>query len=97
MQTVDILLRPVISEKSASLSRLNQYMFVVHSDATKHEIKKAIESYYDVTVISVTTSQFREAPRRQSRKRIENAGSLKKKAYIQLKAGQVINTEVGEA
>jgi large subunit ribosomal protein L23 len=53
----DILIRPVITEKSTSLGdNLNRYIFVVSKDANKLEIKKAVESMYSVSVESVNTA-----------------------------------------
>jgi large subunit ribosomal protein L23 len=51
----DIILRPVISEKSYNLMDDNKYTFVVDPRANKTEIKIAIEQIFDVTVLSVNT------------------------------------------
>lgn len=91
MNSVDILLQPVISEKAVQLGAVNQYAFIVAADASKQEIKKAVERFYDVEVTSVKTAQYRQAPRRQTKKRVENPGALQKKAYVTLKSGQSID------
>lgn len=97
MQAVDILLKPVISEKAVRLASQNQYAFIVDSSASKQEIKKAVERFYDVQVTAVKTTQFPTNPRRQTKKQVENPGKLQKKAYVMLKEGQSLNLlEAGE-
>ena len=51
----DVILAPVVSEKSYSLLDLNAYTFYVHPDANKTEIRQAVEAIWDVKVINVTT------------------------------------------
>lgn len=91
MQTSNVLIKPVVSEKAVRVAGSNQYAFIVDSDAHKGEIKKAVEQHYEVDVIRVTTTKFRTSPRRQTRRRIENPGSLQKKAYVTLKEGQSLD------
>ena len=91
MQTVDVLVRPVISEKAVRVAGENQYMFIVNAAARKEEIKKAVEQHYDVEVVDIQTAQFRQTPRRQTKRRVENPAVLQKKAYVTLKQGQSLN------
>ena len=51
----DVILAPVVSEKSYSLLDGNAYTFVVHPDANKTEIRQAVEQIWDVRVLSVNT------------------------------------------
>lgn len=51
----DIIFRPVISEKTYGLLDENKYTFVVDPRANKTEIKQAIQSIFDVTVLNVNT------------------------------------------
>ena len=54
MSEYDIILRPIITEKSTFLKETgNQYVFEVHRDANKIEIKKAVEKLFKVKVLSV--------------------------------------------
>jgi len=54
MNEYDIILRPIITEKSTLLKETgNQYVFQVHRDANKIEIKKAVEKLFKVKVLSV--------------------------------------------
>ncbi|ODS01906.1 50S ribosomal protein L23 [Methyloceanibacter superfactus] len=51
----DVILSPVITEKSSEASEANQVVFKVRRDATKPEIKKAIETLFGVKVLAVNT------------------------------------------
>jgi len=51
----DILLAPVVSEKSYGLMDENKYTFVVHPEANKTQIKIAVEQIFGVTVLGVNT------------------------------------------
>jgi large subunit ribosomal protein L23 len=62
----DILVKPVISEKSYGLLDENKYTFEVHPDANKTEIKIAVEKVFGVTVTSVNTLN-RQGKRRRTR------------------------------
>ncbi|MCX7965510.1 MAG: 50S ribosomal protein L23 [Syntrophorhabdaceae bacterium] len=54
MNEYDIIIRPIITEKSTLLKETgNQYVFEVHRDANKIEIKKAVEKLFKVKVLSV--------------------------------------------
>jgi large subunit ribosomal protein L23 len=62
----DIILRPVVSEKSYGLLETGRYTFEVHPDANKTQIKIAIQQIFDVTVISVNTLN-RQGKRKRTR------------------------------
>jgi large subunit ribosomal protein L23 len=62
----DVLLAPVISEKSYGLLDQNKYTFDVHPDANKTEIKIAVEKVFGVRVASVNTLN-RQGKRRRTR------------------------------
>ena len=51
----DVIIAPVVSEKSYSLLDNNAYTFQVHPDANKTEIRQAVEAIWDVKVINVNT------------------------------------------
>jgi large subunit ribosomal protein L23 len=63
----DVLLGPVVSEKSYSLIESNVYTFKVHSSASKPEIRDAVQSIFDVKVTSVNTIN-RKGKRRRNRR-----------------------------
>ena len=69
----DILLAPVISEKSYGLIEEGTYTFLVHPDSNKTQIKIAVEKIFDVTVTSVNTMN------RQGKRKRTRAGYGKRK------------------
>ena len=60
----DLILKPLVTEKATLLLEQNQYVFEVVPKATKPDIKAAIESLFDVKVISVNTAR---PPRKKKR------------------------------
>lgn len=88
-----ILLSPIISEKATLLSNKNNYIaFKVISDASKKEIKSAVELLFNVGVKSVNVLISKGKIKRSSR----SIGRRKdiKKAYVRLMPGKEINFEV---
>jgi large subunit ribosomal protein L23 len=84
----DILLRPVISEKSYGLLDENKYTFIVHPDANKTQIKIAVQQVFNVRVLDVNTLN-----RRGKRKRTRfGIGKRKdtKRAVVSLAPGDRI-------
>ena len=63
----DVILRPVVSEKTMGLLDGNAYTFVVHPDANKIEIREAIETIFNVRVTKVNTLN-RTGKRRRNRR-----------------------------
>ena len=91
----EIVLRPVISEKSIDESNRGKYTFAVHPDANKIQIKAAIEELYKqekVTVVSVNvlTRKAKEKTRGTRRGRIVGHTSSWRKAVVTLAPGQKI-------
>ena len=64
----DIIIKPVISEKSYGLLDQNKYTFLVHPEANKTQIKMAVEQIFDVKVTSVNTIN-RKGKRKRTRLR----------------------------
>ncbi len=62
----DVLIAPVVSEKSYGLIDQNKYTFMVHPDANKTEIKIAVEKVFNVKVTAVNTAN-RAGKRRRTR------------------------------
>jgi large subunit ribosomal protein L23 len=62
----DVIIAPVISEKSYSVLDQNWYTFLVHPDANKTQIKIAIQQIFDVRVLTVNTAN-REGKRKRTR------------------------------
>jgi large subunit ribosomal protein L23 len=88
----DVLRRPLVTEKSSYQSgRLNQYSFVVADNATRTQVKDAIETLYDVTVLRVNiinTSAKRGRRIRSRQLLIRKVGY--KKAIVTLAEGQTL-------
>jgi|APCry1669189733_1035249.scaffolds.fasta_scaffold00136_10 large subunit ribosomal protein L23 len=93
---INILLAPYVSEKASRVAeKTNQYVFKVLNDATKPEIKQAVEFMFNVkvdavAVVNVAGKQKRFGARQGRR-------SDWKKAYISLKDGQTIDLTGGTA
>ena len=63
----DVIIRPVVSEKSYTLLEDNVYTFEVHPSSSKPEIKDAVESIFDVDVLKVNTL-IRKGKRKKNRR-----------------------------
>ncbi len=90
-----ILISPIISEKSTRIAdQGNQVAFEVLPDASKQEIKQAVELAFDVNVERVQVANIRGKVKRFGR--TPGARSNWKKAYVRLKAGQDIDFTGGQ-
>lgn len=84
-----VLRGPVITERSTQVrERANQYVFSVHPDATKGEIRRAVETLFKVDVLSVNTLRTHGKLRRMGR--FQGHRPDMKKAYVHVKPGQTI-------
>jgi large subunit ribosomal protein L23 len=92
---MQVLLAPQISEKSTFVAeKFNQVIFRVVRDATKPEIKAAVELLFKVEVQSVQVSNVKGKVKRSGR--FMGRRDHWKKAYVALKPGQEINFAAGE-
>ena len=87
----DVIIRPVVSEKSYGMLEDNVYTFVVAPSATKPEIRDAIEEIFDVSVLKVNTLN-----RKGKRKRNRRTGGYgqragQKRALVTLAEGDSID------
>ena len=96
---IDIIKRPIVTEKAMKLQESNQYCFEVAIDANKIEIKKAIEQMFEVNVISIRTTRIKPKKRSRFTKTGIQRGKTKerKKAFITIKEGQTIDIVTGVA
>ena len=85
----DILIAPVVSEKSYGLLDDNKYTFVVHPDANKTEIKIAVEKIFGVKVTAVNTLN-RKGKTRRTRSGLGKRKDTKR-AIVSVAAGQSID------
>ena len=83
-----VLLRPVVSEKSYEQITQNRYTFKVHQDAHKTQVRQAVEQLFDVTVVAVNIVKVQPKPKRRGLTKGERQGW--KKAIVQLKPGDSI-------
>ena len=95
LTAADIILRPVVSEKSIDESTRGKYTFAVHRDANKIQIKAAIEELYakekvEVVSVNVLTTKAKEKRRGTRRGRIVGYTSPWRKAVVTLAPGQKI-------
>jgi large subunit ribosomal protein L23 len=88
MHTFQILKRPVITEKSTDLQDQGRYVFEVAPKATKHQIKRAVEEAFSVSVLKVNTMNVR-GKRKRFGPRITALPSWKK-AIVKLAPGDTI-------
>ena len=84
-----VLVAPLITEASTMAAELNKYIFKVTRDATKIQVRKAIEALYQVKVISVKTINV--GGKKRMRGRIEGKTASYKKAIVTIKEGESID------
>lgn len=93
MDARDVIVAPRITEKAMADALVHQYTFVVHPEATKTQIRHAIEEIFKVNVLNVNTVNVRGKMRTFARRRgLRKAGKQSdyKKAIVTIKAGQKI-------
>jgi large subunit ribosomal protein L23 len=88
MDPTQVIIRPVVSEKSYVLAAADKYTFRVHPDAHKTQIRQAVEKLFDVNVVEVRTLSVKSKPKRRG----HTAGRTRawKKAIVQVAPGQTI-------
>jgi len=91
----EILIAPVVSEKSYSLIEDNKYSFRVHSKAHKTQIRQAVAELFDVKVEGVNIVKVQSKPKRRGYHKGTKPGW--KKAIVQLRAGDRIEIFEGAA
>jgi large subunit ribosomal protein L23 len=84
----EVLLAPVVSEKSYSLIEDRKYSFRVHPDAHKTQVRQAVEELFGVKVQAVNIVQVRPKPKRRGLVQGRRPGW--KKAIVQLREGEAI-------
>jgi large subunit ribosomal protein L23 len=84
----EVLIAPVVSEKSYGQIAQNRYTFKVHQDAHKTQVRQAVEELFDVKVLNVAIIKVQAKPKRRGQFRGIRPGW--KKAVVQLKQGDSI-------
>lgn len=89
---LQIIKKPVVTEKAMKGSTASQYVFEVDPNSNKIEIKKAIEEMFEVNIVSIRTARIKG----KVKKRFTRSGlqvgktKLRKKAFVTLKEGESI-------
>ncbi len=86
----DVILRPVVSEKSYSLLDDNVYTFEVHPNSSKPEIRDAVESIFGVAVLKVNTLNRKGKRKRNRRNNTWGVRASRKRALVTLAEGDSI-------
>ena len=88
MHAREVLIAPVVSEKSYGLIEQNKYSFRIHEKAHKTQVRQAVEELFDVTVLGVNVVKVQSKPKRRGLSRGRRPGW--KKAIVQLAPGDKI-------
>ncbi len=88
---LSVILNLRTSEKSARLQESNQYVFDVVSDATRIEVKAAVEHLFEVSVVNVTVLNVK-GKRKGFRGRVGRRSDVRK-AYVRVQDGQSIDLQ----
>jgi large subunit ribosomal protein L23 len=88
MDATQVIIRPVVSEKTYVLAESGKYTFRVADSAHKTQIRQAIEQLFEVKVVAVRTSSVKSKPKRRG----TTAGRTRtwKKAVVQVRQGDSI-------
>jgi large subunit ribosomal protein L23 len=88
MEPSQVIIQPVVSEKSYVLAAAGRYTFRIHPDAHKTQVRQAIEALFDVHVEEVRTASVKSKPKRRGTSR--GRTRTWKKAIVQVRAGETI-------
>jgi large subunit ribosomal protein L23 len=88
MEATQVIIRPVVSEKSYVLASANKYTFRVHPDAHKTQIRQAVEQLFDVHVVDVRTMSVKSKPKRRGW--TSGRTRMWKKAIVEVREGDTI-------
>ena len=93
LRAYDVIRAPLITEKATNLTQFNQYSFEVLREATKPEIKQAVEQLFKVDVLAVNTAIVKGKKKVFKGRRGQRSDY--KKAIVRLKVGQTLDVSVG--
>lgn len=89
----DVLVRPIVTEKSSRAAELNKLTFAISPTATKFDVKQAVEALFKVDVTKVNTINV-EGKRKKFRGKDGQRSTLRK-AVVTLAAGQSVDLQAG--
>jgi large subunit ribosomal protein L23 len=87
----NIIVKPLISEKSFNEAKTGRYTFIVASHATKTDIKNAIEKLFNVNVTRVFSANIKSSKTRTTRMSRRIIDASYKKARVMLKKGEKLD------
>lgn len=91
MENAQVLLRPLISEKTTGMKALgNQVAFCVHASANKIDVQHAVERIFGVKVVAVNIARYRPRQRKKFGRTVGRISGYKK-AYVSLAPGDKID------
>ena len=95
MLATEVIIRPIVTERSFKLLEENKYTFEVAKNANKYQIRDAVEELFDVTVTSVNTMNVKGKPKRMGM----NSGYTRswKKAVVTVADGDTIEIFANQA
>ena len=88
MEHSQVIIAPVVSEKSYVLAAAGKYTFRIHPDAHKTQVRQAVEALFDVHVEEVRTISVKSKPKRRGISRGRTRSW--KKAIVQIRSGEAI-------
>ena len=88
MDVSQVIIRPIVSEKTYVLAEAGKYTFRVHDKAHKTQIRQAVEHLFEVKVVAVRTASVKSKPKRRG----QTSGRTRqwKKAIVQVREGDTI-------
>ena len=93
MDPTQVIIHPVVSEKSYVLAAAGRYTFRIHADAHKTQVRQAVEQLFDVHVVEVRTISVKSKPKRRGASRGRTRSW--KKAIVQVRSGESIPVFAG--
>jgi len=92
MDARDIIIAPLITEKTMTATTVSQYTFEVHPRATKTQIRHAVEEIFSVSVVKINTTNVAGKVKNFARRGVRTSGKQSdwNKAIVTLKPGQKI-------
>lgn len=93
MEHSQVIISPVVSEKSYVLAAAGKYTFRIHPDAHKTHVRQAVEALFDVHVEDVRTISVRPKPKRRGTSRGHTRSW--RKAIVQVRSGESIPIYAG--
>jgi large subunit ribosomal protein L23 len=90
MNLNQLLLEPIVTERSLDQGKLNRFTFRVDRRSTKHQIREAVERQFGVHVVKVWTLSNKGTQKRTGKRRLPKLSPTVKKAIVAIKSGESI-------